>query len=171
MGWLTIAGQRNSALKSPALGGRETDFVLSLIFTGRSVRRSKETWFRVVSQTVAWRYSTALVAVLVSFFVRDLLNDWLIAISDRGLIVFLPAILLVTFFVGLGPAILTGLLSGLAAWYVFLPPYYSFALGLDGAIVLATFIVGTGVGIALVHWLRIAITAAEDLARQREVLI
>ena len=135
------------------------------------VHRSKEAWFRVVSQTVAWRYAIALAAFLVSFLVRDLLNDWLIRISDRGLIVFLPAILLVAFFVGLGPAILTGLLSALAAWYVFLPPYYSFALGFDGAIVLATFIVGTGVGIALVHWLRITITEAEDLARQREILI
>jgi PAS domain S-box-containing protein len=100
-----------------------------------------------------------------------LLNDWFIGIADRGLIVFLPAILLVAFFIGLGPAILTLLLSAVAAWYVFLPPYYSFALGIDGAIVLATFIVGGVVGIALVHWLRITITAARALARQREVLI
>jgi len=108
------------------------------------------------------------VAFLVSFFVRDLLNNWLIGISDRGLIIFLPAILLVTFFLGLGPAILTLLLSALTAWYFFLPPYNSF---MDRAIVLATFVVGSGVGIALVHWLRMAITASEALARQREVLI
>lgn len=107
-------------------------------------------------------------AFLVSFFVRDLLNNWLIGISDRGLIIFLPAILLVTFFLGLGPAILTLLLSALTAWYFFLPPYNSF---MDRAIVLATFVVGSGVGIALVHWLRMAITASEALARQREVLI
>jgi PAS domain S-box-containing protein len=132
------------------------------------VLRSKEAWLRTVSQTVAWRYTIALIAFLVSFFVRDLLNNWLIGISDRGLIVFLPAILLVTFFLGLGPAILTALLSALAIWYVFLPPY---AHGIDSAVVLAAFVVGTGVSIALVHWLRITITAAEALARQREVLI
>ena len=51
---------------------------------------------------VAWRYGIALVAFLISFVVRDLLNNWLIGISDRGLITFLPAILLVTFFLGLG---------------------------------------------------------------------
>jgi PAS domain S-box-containing protein len=135
------------------------------------VRRSNGTGLRTISQTVAWRYAIALIAFLVSFYVRDLLNDWLIGISDRGLIVFLPAILLVTFFLGLGPAILTAVLSALAADYFFLPPYYSFALGIDGAIVLAVFVVGSGVGIALVHWLRISITAAETLARQREVLI
>jgi PAS domain S-box-containing protein len=112
---------------------------------------------------VAWRYTIALVAFLISFFVRDLLNNWLIGISDRGLIIFLPAILLVTFFLGLGPAILTGLLSALAGWYFFLPPYHTFAIGTDGAIVLATFVVGSGVGLALVQWLRIAITAAKSL--------
>jgi PAS domain S-box-containing protein len=116
-------------------------------------------------------YSIALVAFLVSFFVRDLLNNWLIGISDRGLIIFLPAILLVTFFLGLGPAILTVVLSALSAWYFFLPPFHTFAIGIDGAIVLGTFVVGSGVGVALVHWLRISITAAEALARQREVLI
>ena len=79
------------------------------------MQRSKGERFRV-TQTVAWRYGIALVAFLVSLFVRDLLNDWLIKISDRGLIIFLPAILLVTFFLGLGPAILIGLLSALAVW-------------------------------------------------------
>jgi two-component sensor histidine kinase len=122
------------------------------------VRRSKESRFRTVSQ-FAWRYIIGLVAFLVSFFVRDLLNNWLIGISDRGLIIFLPAILLVTFFLGLGPAILTALLSALAIWYVFLPPY---AHGIDSAVVFAAFVVGTGVAIALVDWLRITITAAEE---------
>jgi PAS domain S-box-containing protein len=89
-----------------------------------------------------------------------LLNNWLIGISDRGLIIFLPATLLVTFFLGLGPAILTLLLSALAAWHFFLPPYNSLA---DRAIVLATFVVGSGVGVASVHWLRIAISAAKTL--------
>ena len=135
------------------------------------MRRSKKVWLRAASRTVAWRYSVALLAFLLSFFVRDFLNNWLIGISDRGLIIFLPAILLVAFFLGLGPAILTLLLSALAAWYFFLPPYHTFAIGVDGAIVLATFIVGSGVGIVLVHWLRMTITAAEALAKQREVLI
>jgi PAS domain S-box-containing protein len=135
------------------------------------MQRSEGAWLRVVSHKIAWPYIIALAAFLVSFFVRYLLNDWLIGISDRGLIVFLPAILLVTFFLGLGPAILVGLLSALAVWYIFLPPFYSFALGIGGAIVFATFIVGTGVGIALVHWLRITIQVAETLSQQREVLI
>ena len=62
--------------------------------SGQAVRRSKRAWLRKVSQTVAWGYTVALVAFLISFLVRDLLNNWLIGISDRGLIIFLPATLL-----------------------------------------------------------------------------
>jgi PAS domain S-box-containing protein len=135
------------------------------------VRRSKGAGLRIISQTVAWRYTLALAAFLVSFVVRGLLDNWLIRISDRGLIIFLPAVLLVAFFLGLGPAILAALLSALAAWYFFLPPYNTFAIGTDSAIVLATFIIGSGVGITLVHWLSAATRASEALARQRQVLI
>ena len=51
-----------------------------------------------------------------------------------------------------------------------LTPYNTFAIGTDNAIVLATFIISSGVGITLVHWLRTATRASEALARQREVL-
>jgi PAS domain S-box-containing protein len=129
------------------------------------VRASNRALLFGKASSVAGRYTIALLAFLVSFFVRDLLNNWLIGISDRGLITFLPAILLVAFFLGLGPAILAELLSALAAWYFFLPPYHTFAIGINGAIVLATFIVGSGVGIGLVHWLRNTITAAQALTR------
>jgi PAS domain S-box-containing protein len=135
------------------------------------VGRSKRPWLRTASQRVAWRYAIGLAAFLFSFSARGLLDNWLIGISDRGLIIFLPAILLVAFFLGLGPAILTALLSALAAWYFFLPPYNTFAIGTDSAIVLATFIISSGVGITLVYWLRSATRASEALARQREVLI
>jgi two-component sensor histidine kinase len=90
--------------------------------------------------------------------------------SDRGFIVFLPAILIVTFFVGLGPAILTSVLSGIVLWYVFLPPYYSFELFPDGVVGLATFVFGSAVGIALVHWLRILINRSEAERTRAEAL-
>ena len=67
---------------------------------------------------------------------------------DPGIILFLPAMLFVTYFAGLGPGILTALLSGITLWYVFLPPYYSFAFSPDNAVGLATFAFG---GIAGVH--------------------
>ena len=84
---------KKTPLKFQALGGRETDWYSRLIFIGlirasrQSMHGSKGAWLRVVSQTAAWHYIIALIAFLVSFFVRDLLNDWLIGISDRGLII------------------------------------------------------------------------------------
>jgi K+-sensing histidine kinase KdpD len=80
------------------------------------------------STSAWWRYGIAVIAFVVSFSIRLALDVWLF--SDRGFILFLPAILLVTFFAGLGPAILTSVLSGIALWYVFLPPFYSFELRL-----------------------------------------
>jgi two-component system, sensor histidine kinase PdtaS len=59
---------------------------------------------------------------------------------------------------------LTSVLSGIVLWYVFLPPFYSFELSPDGAVGLATFTIGSAVGITLVHWLRMLINRAEALA-------
>lgn len=87
------------------------------------------------------------------------LTSWLS--SDRGIIVFLPAILFVTFCTGLGPGLLTTFLSGIALWYVFLPPYYSFALSLDTAVGLATFAFGSIAGVTLVHLLQVATARAK----------
>jgi PAS domain S-box-containing protein len=117
------------------------------------VRKSQVAWhFPRVPQSVAWRYAVAVAAFVISFFLREALAPWLSA--DRGFILFLPAIILVAAIADLGPAILTALLSGVAMWYFFLPPYNSFEVDLDGAVGLATFVVGSAVGIALVHCLR-----------------
>jgi two-component sensor histidine kinase len=119
--------------------------------------------------TSTWaRYGIALMAFAVSASIRLAMDAWLS--SDRGFIVFLPAILLVTFFAGLGPAILTSVLSGIALWYFFLPPFYSFTLGLDGIVGLTTFAVASATGITLVHWLRVLIGQAEAERTRSEAL-
>jgi two-component sensor histidine kinase len=115
-----------------------------------------------LDKPVAWRYGIALAAFVISTSIRLIMDVWLA--SDRGFILFLPAILLVTYFVGLGPAILTSVLSGIVLWYVFLPPFYSFELTPDGLVGLATFAFGSIIGIALVHWLRAECKRAELLA-------
>jgi two-component sensor histidine kinase len=114
------------------------------------------------------RYGIGLAAFVVSTSVRALLDFWLA--SDRGFILFIPAILGVTFFAGLGPAILTAVLSGAVLWYLFLPPFYSLQLSLDGAVGLTTFAFGSATGIALVHWLRILISQAEAERARSEAL-
>ena len=124
-------------------------------------------------QSLGGRYAIALAAFLASFFLRVALERWLF--SDRGFIVFLPAIILTTFLAGLGPAIVTAILSGLAVWYFFIPDHHSFQL--TSAVDLATFAFGSGTAIILVHWLRMTIAQVEAerikteaLARQREML-
>jgi len=121
----------------------------------------------------AWaRYAIALAAFLLSFFLREALAPWLS--SDRGIIVFLPAILFVTFYAGLGPAALTTVLSGIALWYVFLPPYYSFAFNLDTGVWLATFAFGSIAGVTLVHLLQVATSrakAAQERSAQLTVTV
>ena len=68
------------------------------------MRKSWAEWhFPRVPQSVVWRYATALAAFLISFLLREALDPWLF--SDCGFILFLPAIVLATFFAGLGPGI------------------------------------------------------------------
>jgi two-component sensor histidine kinase len=129
----------------------------------------KKTWsFHLRPEKVWLRYGIALAAFAISITVRLAMDVWLS--SDRGFILFLPAVLLVTFFAGLGPAILTGALSGIALWYIFLPPFYSFAIDLDSVVGLATFVFGSTTGIILVHWLRILINRTEAERTRSEVL-
>jgi two-component system, sensor histidine kinase PdtaS len=99
------------------------------------------------------RYGIASLAFLITASIRLGMDAWLP--SDRGFILFLPAILLVTHVAGLGPAIVTSLLSGAVLWYIFLPPFYSFYVTTDAIVGLATFAFGTVIGITFVHWLRI----------------
>ena len=128
-------------------------------------------------QSIALRYGIGLSVFLLSSLLRKAVGPWLS--SDHGFVFFLPGIILVTFFAGLGPAILTTVLSGLVLWYVFVPPTYSFEItNLGDAIGLVAFVLASGVGIALIHWLRVTLVElqaareqAEALAGQREAVI
>jgi two-component sensor histidine kinase len=131
--------------------------------------------FRVASglmrlpQSALPRYALAVAAFLMSLLLRGALEAWLS--TDRGFIVFLPAVILTTFFAGLGPAIVTALLSGVALWYFFLPPSYSFALTPAEAVGLATFAFGNIVAITLVHWLRVTVARLEVERARAEALL
>jgi len=124
-------------------------------------------------RSIGARYAMALLAFLVSFFLRDALSPWL---HDRDYVVFVPAIVLVTFFAGLAPAILTTVLSAVAVWYFFTPQLAPFGFdAVDNAVALVSFILSGVVAIALVHWLRISIDRADAertkvaaLARQKD---
>jgi two-component sensor histidine kinase len=100
------------------------------------------------------RWVVALLAFLVSLLVRRELDTWL---HDRDYVVFVPAIILTTYLVGVGPAVVVLLLSGVAVWYVFTPAVHSFGLDADSAVGLAIFLISGAVAIVIVHWLRLSI--------------
>jgi two-component sensor histidine kinase len=109
-------------------------------------------------RAVASGYGLALVAFAVSLFVRAALNPWLfgprgsISVVPRGYILFVPAVLLVTYYAGLGPGLLTAVLSGLSIWYFFVPAPHHFGIGTSDALALPIF----ALSILVVSRLRIA---------------
>jgi K+-sensing histidine kinase KdpD len=82
------------------------------------------TWFSASASPLT-RSAFAILTVFVAFLLRVL--D---PVIGQGLpfILFYPTVVLSAWFGGLLPGILATVLSGLLAWYVFIPPHYSFAV-------------------------------------------
>jgi two-component sensor histidine kinase len=78
---------------------------------------------------------------------------------------FFPAVTVSAFLLGRGPGTLTALLGGLFAWYFFIPPFHSLALGPATGTALLFYIGVVTVDIALVHWMQ---SANQRLLEERE---
>lgn len=90
---------------------------------------------------------------------------------------FFPAVILTAVVAGMGPAMLCAVLSGLAAWYFFIPPYETFSLAGATPVALGFYVFVVAIDIALIHGLSLALRdgaknedRANDLARRRELL-
>jgi two-component sensor histidine kinase len=90
---------------------------------------------------------------------------------------FFPAILITAYFLGIGPGVVVAIASGLAAWFFFIPPYYSFKLDLGTlvAMLFYVFVAATEIGLtALAQRARRAMLAErqakEILAEQRRLM-
>jgi len=93
-------------------------------------------------------YGFALVMVALAVFVRWIVGEYLGA--RIPFITFYPAIILATLFGGLWPGIVATVLSALAAWFLFVPPYFSFALGERELVQLLLFIIISVINVAIV---------------------
>jgi PAS domain S-box-containing protein len=82
------------------------------------------------TQQPARRYALAIFAVLAATLLRLPFEPLLHGRAPYGL--YFPALLVVTWFCGVGPTVLAGLLSLLTAWYFFVPPAFSFAIMEEG---------------------------------------
>jgi len=67
--------------------------------------------------------------VLLAFWLRSVIGDKLVGYP---FITFFPVVVLTAFLGGTGPGVLCAVLSGLALWYFFIPPYQSFDLKWPG---------------------------------------
>ncbi|MFT4252608.1 MAG: DUF4118 domain-containing protein [Caulobacter sp.] len=123
----------------------------------------------------AWRYALAIAAAATAFAVRLALNSWFP--PGFPYLTFFPAIVLTAYFAGRGPAILCAALSGLAAWYFFIPPYNSFHFDFATMVAIAFYVFVTAVDIFFIDGMRQAMRklaqereSLADLARSRDLL-
>ena len=79
---------------------------------------------------------------------------------------FFPAVILTTFFCGLRAGITCATLSGLSAWYFFLPPSTGFILSAQSGLALAFYVFIVAVDIGLIHIMH---TASVRLRHERAV--
>jgi len=122
----------------------------------------------ISKRSPAMGYVIAFAAFAMTFIVREWLGQWLH--GDLGLVTFIPAVLLVTYFVGLGPGILTGAACIAAVWHFFIPPVNSFEVTPSEGVHLATFVCGVVVSIIVVNRLRVSNDQVKgDLAALRRL--
>ena len=82
--------------------------------------------------------------------------------SGFPFLTFFPAVILTTFIAGRGPGVAAGVLSGLAAWYFFIPPYESFGLNASVELALAFYAVVVAVDIALIHGMQTTLARLQE---------
>ncbi|MFS2014940.1 sensor histidine kinase [Azospirillum sp. CT11-132] len=116
--------------------------------------------FSLLSRGPVARYGMALLTFATALLLRQLVDNTLP--SGFPYLTFFPAVILTTFMAGLGPGVVTAVLSGLAAWYFFIPPFDSF--GLDGSVglALAFYAVVVAVDIALIHGMQMTLARLQE---------
>jgi two-component sensor histidine kinase len=120
-------------------------------------------------------YGFGLIAFALALAIRWQLSEMLPA--GFPFLTFFPAIILTTFVGGLWPGLFTALLSTLAAWYFFIPPFHSFALSAEGALAVGFFVATAVINVVIIHLMQSAFDRASaerarsvQMAAQREVL-
>lgn len=104
----------------------------------------------------------ALTTFAVAFTVRWTASD--VLPPGYPYVTFFPAVILTTFLAGLWPGVAAAVLSGLTAWYFFIPPEHSFRLGDGAPLALGFYTVVVAVDVAVIH---LMITAMERLDTER----
>ena len=130
---------------------------------------SRRHWISDLSSRIRARpalaYSLALLAFALALAARFALVD--VLMQGFPYLTFFPAVILTAFFCGSRAGTLCAVLSGLAAWYFFIPPGWTFDVGPQGALALAFYVVIVSVDIVLIHYMH---TASARLRAERQVI-
>lgn len=123
----------------------------------------------------AFKYTFCVGAFLLALVIRLALD----ADLPPGLpfLTFFPAVILSALVAGLWPGIICAVISGLAALYFFVNPYYSFKMDYGATIAMAFYFFVVGIDIALIHvitksleQLRQERNRSADLSRRTEIM-
>lgn len=106
------------------------------------------------------RYGMALLTFATALLLRRLVDNSLP--SGFPYLTFFPAVILTTFMAGLWPGVVTAVLSGLAAWYFFIPPFGSFTLDGSVGLALAFYALVVAVDIALIHGMQVTLARLQE---------
>jgi two-component sensor histidine kinase len=109
-------------------------------------------------------YVISIAAVAIALAARMALDP--VLPSGFPYLTFFPAVILTAFAAGTRPAILCAALSGLAAWYFFIPPVRTFSMNVQTAFALGFYIFIVTVDIALFHFM---FRAVDQLRSERRV--
>lgn len=109
-------------------------------------------------------YSIAVAAFATALLLRFVLQE--VLPPGFPYLTFFPAVILTAFIAGTRPGILCAALSGIAAWYYFIPPFGAFGMDIPTAFALGFYTFIVGVDIALFHFM---FKAADQLRSEREV--
>lgn len=130
---------------------------------------SRRHWISDLSSTIRARpalaYGLALLAFALALGARFALED--ILLQGFPYLTFFPAVILTAFFCGTRPGSLCAVLSGLAAWYFFIPAQWSFVINGQGVLALVFYVVIVSVDIALIHYMH---TAGTRLRAEQQVI-
>ncbi|WP_430444909.1 sensor histidine kinase [Sphingorhabdus contaminans] len=110
------------------------------------------------------RYGVAVAAFATALLLRFVLQE--VLPPGFPYLTFFPAVILTAFIAGTRPGILCAALSGIAAWYYFIPPFGAFGMDIPTAFALGFYTFIVGVDITLFHFM---FKAADQLRSEREV--
>ncbi len=113
-------------------------------------------------------YGTAIGVVAVASVLRYAASGYVL--EGLAFTTYYPAILIAAIVGGFWPGAVALLLSSLAAWYLFIPPAFSFSLGIPQAVSLAIFVLVAGFILVLVSLLHGALDRISKAKERQELL-